>query len=1439
MAEENRCPNCGSTLPANAPHGVCPKCLMKAGLLSASDVTLDISPVREGPGTKIGHYELLELIGEGGMGIVYLAEQKEPVRRKVVLKIVKPGMDSKQVIARFEAERQVLAILDHPNIAHVFDAGTTETVRPYFVMEYVKGMSITRYCDENKLSIEKRLRLFEQVCEGIHHAHQKGIIHRDIKPSNILVSVHDDKAFPKIIDFGIAKAITQPLTDKTFVTFRGQLLGTPEYMSPEQVDLATQDIDIRSDIYSLGVVLYELLTGVLPFEEETFGSRGFADIQRTIRELEPVLPSMRLTNLGEKAKAIAASRGTQVVPLARRLHRELEWIPLKAMRKDRCRRYKSASDMAEDIRNYLNGNPLIAGPETTVYRVKKFVHKHTGSVVTIALVAAVIVTGFFVSTAMYFRAEDARRKEVAARTEAEATREKETAARIQAQEAEKIAQEQRALAEKAEEATKQKAEELRHSHYVNDIQLADIKYNEHNMSRVRELLELCPDDLRNWEWDRLNYLSDQSLMTLRGHKGWVDCVAISPDGKRIASGGQTDHAIKIWDRETGKELINIPEAHLDIIRCVSFSPDGKRLISGSADKTVKVRDVQNRSEILNLEALETVWDARFSPNGKVIAYVGGAYERMNGITVCDAITGEILKILSGHTDEIRSLAFSPDSKKIITGSTDGTIKIWDIGTGIESTTIHGHKEGILAISLSRPDGKRIISSGRDNVIKVWDTGTGKELLSIPEAHNGLGFIYSVAFSPDNRYICSGGWDQTIKMWDAATGENVLNFRGHDGWILSIEFSLDGRQIVSSGGGDGTIKVWDVTENHEITKLSGHHSSISSIAFSQDGERLVSGSQNGMVKLWNMMTCSEFMTLRSRQEENSIYSVAFSPDGRYVAAGGVAQTFQIWDTNSGAETIGFHGHEDAVETVAFSPDGKYIASGGKDKTVRVWEVDTGKELTALKGHESGVICVAFSPDGKFIASGSSDPNIRIWEWQTGREHLILRGHSHGIILSVAFSPDGKRIVSACQNDYTVKEWDAITGAELTTLKHADVVISASFSPDGKRIVSGCRDNTARVWDSTTGVELLKLQAESGVTASTFSPSNKTIAAGTFDGQILLWESSAPTNIFERWNGKTAKEVVEELYSKLGYYSRVIEELHTETNLDEAVRYLALQIANSRRCDDAEKLVDELYKQYGSYDNVIDNLQTNSTFDEPTRKLALEIADSRKGIEINRLAKEMANEIFQMIVSPDRDPNIYQAIVEKAEKAYRTEPNDLGLLVSLGMTQCIAGQYENAIVTLTKAHSLEPNTPAILGPLSDALYHEGRYKDAVKTLTMELEIDRRVLGEESDLTMSTLNQLAWIQATCPEAKVRDGAEAVKNATRVCEFTNWKNWGYLDTLAAAYAEIGDYNSAVKWQKEAIELLPKRLSSTIVNLFTGTSNKTEFEERLKLYESGKPYRK
>jgi len=371
--------------------------------------TTSLGAVFERPGGQIGRYKLLNILGEGGMGIVYLAEQDKPIKRQVALKIIKPGMDSERVIARFEAERQALALLDHPNIARIFDAGTTGLGRPYFVMEYVEGKPITDYCDRHKLTIEDRLRLFLQICHAVQHAHQKGIIHRDIKPSNILVSPQDDQAVPKIIDFGVAKALSQPLTERTLVTEQGQLFGTPEYMSPEQAEMANEDIDIRSDIYSLGVLLYVLLAGVLPFDSDTLREGGVDRIRRFIRETDPKTPSTRLTKLGEEATAIAQNRRTQIQILTRNLRKELEWIPLKAMRKERAERYQSASELATDVENYLNGAALIAGPPSAVYKLKKFIRRNRALVSGIIAVFIVLVAGVVTSTVFAIRAEQKAR----------------------------------------------------------------------------------------------------------------------------------------------------------------------------------------------------------------------------------------------------------------------------------------------------------------------------------------------------------------------------------------------------------------------------------------------------------------------------------------------------------------------------------------------------------------------------------------------------------------------------------------------------------------------------------------------------------------------------------------------------------------------------------------------------------------------------------------------------------------------------------------------------------------------------------------------------------------------------------------------------------------------------------------------------------------------
>ncbi len=329
-----------------------------------------------GSAQRIDNYRILQKVGEGGMGEVYEAEQEKPVRRRVALKIIKHGMDTKQVVARFEAERQALAMMDHPSVAKVFEAGATPRGRPYFVMEFVRGVPITEHCDRQKLSVRERLELFLQVCEGVQHAHQNAIIHRDLKPSNVLVSIQDGRAVPKIIDFGVAKATTQKLTEKTRFTELGVLIGTPEYMSPEQAEGTGQSVDTRTDVYSLGVMLYELLVGALPFDPRELRSGGYEGIRKKIREEEPPRPSARLSTLGDASTESARSRRVDLSSLQRQLRGDLDWITMRALEKDRTRRYGSPSELAADISRFLSDEPVLASPPSAAYRAGKFVRRH-------------------------------------------------------------------------------------------------------------------------------------------------------------------------------------------------------------------------------------------------------------------------------------------------------------------------------------------------------------------------------------------------------------------------------------------------------------------------------------------------------------------------------------------------------------------------------------------------------------------------------------------------------------------------------------------------------------------------------------------------------------------------------------------------------------------------------------------------------------------------------------------------------------------------------------------------------------------------------------------------------------------------------------------------------------------------------------------------------
>ncbi|HEY1376274.1 MAG TPA: serine/threonine-protein kinase, partial [Gemmataceae bacterium] len=386
--------------------------------------TAAFEPMPEAPGTVVGPYKLLQQIGEGGFGVVYMAEQGRPVRRLVALKVIKPGMDTAAVLARFEAERQALALMDHPNIAKVLDAGATDSGRPYFVMELVKGVPVTEFCDRNHLPPEQRLKLFVDVCHAIQHAHHKGVIHRDVKPTNVLVTLHDGVPVVKVIDFGVAKATAQKLTEKTLFTAYGQMVGTPPYMSPEQAEMSGLDVDTRSDVYSLGVLLYELLTGTTPLEGKRLRQAGYAEMQRLIREEDPPRPSTRLSALGESATVLAGNRGTDPKHLARLLAGDLDWVVMKALEKDRTRRYDTPGTFADDVARYLRREAVLARPPSAAYRLRKFAQRNRAAVLTAAAVAAALLLGTAVATWQAVRATAAERDARAARDAAEAERDR-------------------------------------------------------------------------------------------------------------------------------------------------------------------------------------------------------------------------------------------------------------------------------------------------------------------------------------------------------------------------------------------------------------------------------------------------------------------------------------------------------------------------------------------------------------------------------------------------------------------------------------------------------------------------------------------------------------------------------------------------------------------------------------------------------------------------------------------------------------------------------------------------------------------------------------------------------------------------------------------------------------------------------------------------------
>jgi WD40 repeat protein/serine/threonine protein kinase len=1270
----------------------------------------------ERAGSQIGPYKLVEPIGEGGFGVVFMAEQQQPIHRMVALKIIKPGMDTRQVIARFEAERQALALMDHPNIAKVLDAGTTSGAglgvkyqksedrgempeiggsahssltsdirpltfvgRPYFVMELVKGTPITQYCDEQRLTLRERLALLIPVCQAVQHAHQKGIIHRDLKPSNVLIADYDGRSIPKVIDFGVAKALGHQLTEETLDTGLGAIVGTLEYMSPEQADLTARDIDTRADIYSLGVLLYELLTGSTPLTKERLKQAPVTEILRVIREEEPPKPSSRVTSLKDLQPSISAKRMLEPVHLTHELRGDLDWIAMKALEKDRDRRFATANGLARDIERFLNEETVEASPPSAGYRLRKFARKNRKYLAVAAAFATFLMTGTMVSLRQAVRATKAEHVSNQERERAESETKRAT-------KAEDISNQER---NRAEAETKRALRNLYDAH----MRLAQSDWEQARVKRVVELLDKhqpAPneEDLRGFEWHYLRRLTNTALHTFKGHDGLVWSVAFSPDGKQLASAGQ-DTMVKIWDALTGKEVQTL-KGHASDVVSVAFSPDGKWLASASYDRTVKLWNLDRGQEI---------------------------------------------RTFIGHTNWVVSVVFGLQRNQgkliLITGSHDGTVRIWDTATGQEiRTPLKGHSGLVHCVACS-PDGKSVASAGGDRLVKVWDIASGREILNL-RGHTDE--VKNVAFSLDGKHLASADLDWIVRVWQMPDGREKLTMRGHTDRVFGLAFSPDGKRLASASV-DQTVKVWDLDSGLESFTLRGHTSWVSSVAFSPDGRRLATASHDGTIKEWNA-AADEVMVRNSAGG-----SVAFSPNGKHLALAGAGPQIQIWDESSCHVTRILKGHQAELRTVSFNYDGKLLASGSYDKTVKVWDAQTGQEIRTLQGSTAPVWSVAFSPGNQtgpsLLAAGGEDTVVRIWDLTSCAQPRTLPGHS-GVIFGVAFSPNGERLASGSQ-DGTIKVWDVKTGRLLHELKESgNEFLSVAFSPDGSRLASGSSDLTVKIWKTSSWEILHTLEGHVfAVNSVAFSPDGQRLASGSSDRTVKVWDTiSGQETLTLKGNRLGIPSVA---FSSDGMRLASAGYDGTFRVWDARPWTPRLRIEQ-----EARNLIDLLYQDLGLKGDVVTRIKQDPDLSTELRQEALAMMTQWR-----EDPQWLNGESWSIVARKDSTPEKYALALRQAEEACHLDPKNVNYLNTQGVALFRTGQFQQALDALMLSDQINSGARRARQPVEVAFLAMTHFKLGQQEKALTLLSELRQL----------MNQPTWISSAEAQACYREALELIQ--------------------------------------------------------------------------------
>ena len=1161
MPDNNKCPSCGAELPGDLPAGLCAACLLAVGLPTepASEkeaarptIRLSLPPLAEKPGDRIGRYKLLQQIGEGGCGVVYMAEQQEPVKRRVALKVIKPGMDTKEVLGRFEAERQALALMDHANIAKVFDAGATETGRPFFVMELVRGIPITRYCDENRLNTDQRLELFIQVCQAIQHAHQKGIIHRDIKPSNILVADHDGVPVPKIIDFGIAKATSgQTLTDKTVFTALEQFIGTPAYMSPEQAKLSGLDIDTRSDIYSLGVLLYELLTGKTPFDAKRLFEAGFDEIRRIIREEEPQRPSTKLSTLeaGEQM-AVAKYRMSEPPKLLRIVKGDLDWIVMKCLEKDRNRRYETANGLAAELTRFLNNEPVTARPPSQIYRFQKMVRRNRLAVAAAGAIAGVLLIGIATSAWQAARALRAERLQSQLREQAEKSSAKEV---IQRQ----LADEERSRANRSySESLIREGDLLGLSGRWHE---AEQSYETSRAILTKLGDSTVPVELAMWEKQRC---FPPPLNLLGAPDKGVSCIAISHDGRFALAGRNSTSKtaeIELWNLLTGTIIKSLP-ASRGAITCIAFSADGHKFISGSEDSTLVLWDSHSGKElnILHGHQAPISW-VGFSPDGKWIVSGSKGYTpdgeslgRSNISTgavlrMWEVETGKEMPAFSTPQSTVNAVSFSPDGKRILVGNshwqTEATgnsysarggiyppLTLFDCetGQGVRVLEPKGSLAEIVVVAISH-NGKLGLSGQRNGIAKLWDLETGIELKRFDEGSSHE--ICNLNFSISDKEVAAVTTQGIITFWDVETGIKMRSQQIGDNYVpegmpesqlaAKAVFSKDARMVLWGTNFRG-LSLWGLKDKPVVRKHIFGASNNAFVGLSPDGMVGLSldDSYDNIIWLWDVFTDSPLLRIKF---EDKPASAVFSPDGTQILVGtaplqrrNTNDSLILWDIAANQKAQGFPAAH-AVTGVAFSADGRFVISCGTyyaprlfdpesadgAAPMRLWDANTGKLVQTFRWEN------ALST--KRPAMAKQDPADFLRKYNE-RQARTLTG--------VALTPDKNRVMTI-SDDSTVGLWDVKTGLQIRSAKLNSQAPPIHYAKSSQAPIVILAAGQSSVVQNGACLKQLEVETLKEIHSFPQITSYGSYAASIFGGRYLL--SNEEETRMSLWDLQTGRRV----------------------------------------------------------------------------------------------------------------------------------------------------------------------------------------------------------------------------------------------------------------------------------------------------------------------------